>query len=609
MNNKITTSLVASFLLATNLYSAQDLETISVTSATKSTQLIKDVTSDVEVITSAELEERNYSTVMDALNSISGVDITSNGGLGQLSFARINGMHYTNTLVLIDGVRYNDITNGSAFLENVLLSDVKQVEILKGAQSGVWGADASGGVINIITKTSKEGLHGSINAEYGSYNTRKYGADLSYKTQKYYLKLNRQKVTTDGFTSKAPRGEDISKYEDDSFENTTTSLKAGFNINEENKLDLIHTIIDTRSDYDGGFGATTDAQANDSVTYNTSKSKFSKINFNNTINSSKIDIYGSKSSFNRDNNGTDYIGNVSEMGIKSEIKYNKKDFLVVGLDSKKFVQDESYDIEYKNNGIFLTNSNTLNNDNTVFTQSLRYDKYTNFKNKLTGKIGIKHSFDKLIFNSNYGTGYKAPSLYQLSHDGGNDLSPEYTKSFDISGEYSGMKIKLFKNRINDLITYNDNNTGWPNSADDFYENTEGESIIKGYEVSYKKSIIKDTLLTLNYTKLSAKDKDDKTLGRVPEELLKIALDYYGIKKFHFNINAKYTGDRWNLNGEPTGGDKTGRYTVWNSIINYKVNKTFKTYLKVNNLFNKYYQTVEGYATAERSAYIGLKASF
>ena len=85
------------------------------------------------------------------------------------------------------------------------------------------------------------------------------------------------------------------------------------------------------------------------------------------------------------------------------------------------------------------------------------------------------------------------------------------------------------------------------------------------------------------------------------------VDYYGISKFHFNVNGQYIGDRHD-SANKTGAE-TGNYTVWNSVVNYEINKTFSSYLKVDNLFDKYYQTIDGYATAERSAYIGLKASF
>jgi len=597
-NKKLTTSLVASLLIATNLYSNK-LSEITVYSATKSEQSIKDVTSNVEVITKEELEEKNYTNLTQALNSVQGIDITSNGGLGQTSFVRINGMHYTNTLVLIDGIRYNDITNGSAFPGNILITDVERIEIIKGAQSGVWGADASGGVINIITKKPENGLNGGINLEYGSFNTQKYGLNLSYKNEKAYVKLNAQRLTSDGYSAQATRGIDLDSFEDDSYENTTLSLKTGVNLNDSNKLDFTHTYIDSKTEYDG-------SGPNDSDDESKSKSNFSKINFNNVNKIGVVDIYFSKSKFDRkDPTGftKEFESDVKEYGVKSNIKYREKDFLILGIDRKDFNQKKAYSFDYQNNGFYLTNSNFLNNNTTVFTQSLRYDTYTSFKNKITGKIGFKHSFEDFIFSSNFGTGYKAPTLYELSHDGGNDLKPEYNKSFDIALQYKDIEIKYFRNRITDLIDYNYNGTP-TDYSDDYYSNIEGTSKLSGYEISYNNDIAKHTLLSLTYTNLIAKDEDGVKLLRVPRETLKVSLDYYGFKNLHLNLNGNYVGERLDLSST-----QTGNYTVWNSVANYEINKDTSVYLKVDNIFDKYYQTVNDYSSAPRSFYVGLKYNF
>lgn len=595
--------LATAFVASTAMAQVGHIETTYITSATKSKQSIEDVTSDVEVITSEEIEERRYTTIVEALNSVSGINVTSSGGLGQPSAVRINGMHYSTTLVLIDGVRYNDITNGSAFLENILLSDIEQIEIIKGAQSGIWGADASGGVINIITKTVNNGVNVSAFGEVGAYGTKKYGGFVSYKESSYYLKLNVEKVSSDGFSSQVPNGEDVDSFEDDGYKNTTTSIKAGYKINETNKVDILHTSIDSEVEYDSYNSP------NDSQTNSNSKSKFTKINFNHIDSFSEINIYASKSSFDRkDPQGytTEFIGEVKEIGLNSIIKYDKKDFLLLGIDKKEFFQEKGYVIDYKNDGVFLTNSNTINQ--TTFTQSLRYDSYTSFKNKFTGKVGAKHFVNDFTFSINYGTGYKAPSLYELSHDGGNDLNPEYTKSFDISAKYKDIEVKYFKNKIDDLMSYNNNNTDIID--DDYYENGLGTSIIKGYEVNYKKPL-GEFLFDINYTKLNAKDKDGLELGRVPEENIKLSVDYYGIEKVRINVNGEYIGQRFDRNGGANADEQseTGNYTVFNSVVNYELNDSLKAYAKLDNITDKYYQSVNGYATAGRSVYVGMQASY
>ena len=111
MNKKLTTSLVASLLIATNLTANQTLDAITVTSATKSEQSIKDVTSNIEVITSQEIEERHFTTVSEALSTLSGINLISNGGLGKNTSVYVRGIDSEKVLVLIDGIRFNDVSN------------------------------------------------------------------------------------------------------------------------------------------------------------------------------------------------------------------------------------------------------------------------------------------------------------------------------------------------------------------------------------------------------------------------------------------------------------------------------------------------------------------
>ena len=158
MNKKISTSLVASLLLATNIYANDtiQLDEITVTSATKSTQSIKDVTSNVEVITKEEIEERHFTTVSEALNTLAGVNVVSNGGLGKTTSVFMRGFDSQRILVLIDGINYNDHTGISgARFGHLMVNDIEQIEVIKGAQSGIWGADANAGVINIITSSGE----------------------------------------------------------------------------------------------------------------------------------------------------------------------------------------------------------------------------------------------------------------------------------------------------------------------------------------------------------------------------------------------------------------------------------------------------------------------
>jgi len=618
MTNIIKLSIAgALFLATTNTLADEDLGMITVSSATKSEQSIQDITSNVKIITGTELEEKHIATVSQALKNIAGINFTSNGGVGSTNSIFVRGFTNQRVLVLIDGIRYNNVTSSSgAQFSHLMANDISKIEVIKGAQSGVWGADATAGVINIITKQAQKGFHGSVNIEYGSFDTKKSMLSVSNKTDKYNVKLTSSIVKTDGFTSQLPNGGDIDDFEDDGYENKTSTLKFGYNIDELNKVDILHTQIRTESNYDGGaWGTTPIQQANSSEYKASTKDKFSSINFNHIDSFNEVDLYLKRSEFEKDDDKYgQYNGTVNEMGLKSKIDYRQNDFVLVGVDKKTFEHEETISKEYSNKSIFLTNSNIfdgLSGGTTIFTQSLRKDTFDQFDNKLTGKIGLKHhhsSIDDFTTSMNYGTAYNAPTLYHLYDTtyGNSDLNPENIKSFDISMKYKNVTITYFKNEIKDMIEYFDPD-GWRNPQPGKFYNVVGTSVLKGYELEYDRQIDENTLFNVNYTRLDAKNSSGEYLKRRAKETLNFGVDYYGFKNIHVNINGQYTGDQYDKDDKK--GVQTGRHTVFNLVTNYDWNKDNSSFIKIDNITDKEYQRVNGYATSPRAFYIGHKIVF
>lgn len=596
--NKLSISLVASLSLATNLFSAQDLEPITVTSATKSSQSIKDVTSNVEVITKEDIEEKHFTSVSQALNTIPGITVTSNGGVGQLDSLFIRGISTKRILILIDGIRYNEPAGLSgAPLAQLIIDDIERIEVVKGAQSGIWGADASGGVVNIITSSAKEGFHGNASVEVGSFNTKKYATTVSNKTSQEYIKINANRTEIKGFSAfeatkdSANYGKrwDELGYERDGYTNNTYSIQAGITPTSNDEFNILYKKINAKYDYDS-------SNADNSTKRSDINHFFKSANYIHSADDYNIKINAQQAKFDRTNDTFNAKSLVNEFSIQSQINYIDNSFLIIGLDKQNFEDINNKD-KYNTKAVYISNNNKF--DKLILSQTLRYDNNSKFDEKITGKIGAKYNFtEELSSSANYGTAYNAPTLGNLSYTPA--LKPETTKSFDINVEYKNLKLTYFRNKITDMINYS--------FVPSFhYINEDGETTLEGYEVSYSKDITMDTLLSLNYTHLSAQNANKEDLARRAKRNFGVNLDYYGINDFHFNINGSYVGTRYDSDDKQ--GAQTGRYTVWNSVINYDINKTFKAYLKVDNLFDKYYQTVDGYATAERSAYIGLKATF
>ena len=606
MNKKLTTSAVATLLLATNLYSNDHIELseITVTSATKTKQAIKDITSNVDVITSAELEERHFVSVTEALNSLAGISFVSNGSLGNTSNIYVRGMDTNRVLVLIDGIRYQDPSNtsGAAF-SHLMISDIEKIEVVKGPQSGVWGADASAGVINIITKDAQEGFHSSVNTEIGSYQTKKFGATVSNKTDKYDFKLTANRLLSDGYSSQATKGTDPKDFERDGYRNTTVNFKAGYNVTENDRVSVVYNHINSLVEYDS-FNTPNSQQRSDN------KSDLYSVSYNKKIKNHDIKFKYDLSKFKKKELDATfgvktYNGQTKVIDLLDAISYRENDTFVIG------VSHENYDVDYvqttnstnqKDNtskSVYLTNTNTFNK--LIFSQSLRRDSYSNFGSKYTGKVGAKYNLNQdLSFGANYGTAYNAPNIIHMLNPWGTsnlDLKPEKTKGYDVTATYKDFSLTYFNNKVDDLIS-------WSGGG---YQNIAGTSTLQGYEAKYRQLLTDDLLMNLNYTHLSAKDSKDQDLARRAKRQLGFALDYYGFEKLHMNINGSYVGTRYNSANK--GGAQTGRYTLWNTVVNYDINDTFKTYIKLNNVFDKNYQTIDGYGTEGRAVYVGLKATF
>lgn len=618
MSKKIQLSLLSVALVSSLHAQEVKLDAITITSATKNSQALKDVTSNVSVITSAEIEEKRYTSVAQALSNVAGINYTSNGGLGSTGSIHIRGAGNNRTLVLIDGVRYqNPSSTSGASMQNLMVNDIEQIEIIKGAQSGIWGADASAGVINIITKSAQKGTHFGANIEAGSFNTQKIGANVSHKTSKYDVKLSASHVKSDGFSVQSPWGDDVERYEDDAYKNTNLKLQANYYVSDNAKITADITSIQALKDYDSY------ANPNDTTLQSDVSDLLYSLSYSQEYKNHSLTAKIQKSDFSRDEIGTvaqfgteyvkEFEGEYINFELSDTISYNDQDFITLGLgtssDEVTYIKTDtsSTNKKNKNNYIYATNSNTI--EKFIFTQSIRYDDYNNFDSKATGKLGLKYSFTTELFvTANAGLAYNVPNIVQELNPWGAvnpELNPEDTTSYDVTLGYKGLQATYFHNKVTDLIDWYDPDGFGENPA--IYKNLDGENTFKGYEFQYSQNITEEFSTSLNYTLLSAKDKDGKELARRPKETLKANIDYYPTDALHLGVWGEYIGERYDRADKQ--GRQTGKYTLVNLVANYDINENFATYVKLDNLFDKDYQVVDGYATASRSFYLGMNAKF
>jgi len=586
-------------------------------SATKVAQTIEDTTSSVQVLTKEDIDERGYSSVLDLLNSFVGVGYTQDGGLGGLTKLYVRGVGGARVLVLVNGIRFQDPSSKyGADFSRLMLSNVEKVELISGAQSGVWGADASAGVINIITKKIENGFNSGANFQYGSFNTQEIGAYTSYITENYSANFSVNNYKTDGYSAQSLYGSDIDDYEDDGYENRTIDLSIGYNFTKSDKIFAQLVNIDVKSNNDTYSVGKGTENKNMRVETQTNLLNLSYIKniFNNSIKLNYNFAKFKKDDLDMTKGVYQYEGRTDEIELHDTISYRGKDFILVGSSYKKddvesMKVDKSRDRDrVHSNALFITNTNFLND--FIVTESLRRDDYSNFGEKITGKIGVKYSVnDELFFSSNYGTGYNAPSIIMILNPQGKenkDLEAEDTKSFDVTAQYKNLGITYFHNRVENLISYDKKKKQ--------HINIDGTSTFKGVELKYSTDITDELFINISYTHLSAKDKDSIELRRRVKDLYKFATDYYFNDVLKFNLNGEYVGERYDdmlsvKDPSKTKGRQTGKYLVMNFVTNYEITDKISTYLKINNIFDKYYQVVDGYSSSPRAFYSGLNMKF
>lgn len=604
---KIALSIIASATLVTSL----EADTLSfepiVVSAIKTEQTLQNTTADVQIITSDELEEKHITSVLDALRSIANIPITQNGGLGQPSSFFQRGFSSTNTVVMIDGIRYNDpsTTQGQAQLENLMVNNIDRIEIINGAQSGIWGANAAAGVINIITKQATQQLSVGANLEYGSYATTKVAADASQKigVLSYYLGINQLK--SNSFSALTPQGESPENYEHDNYKNQTVNAKLGYELTPVDTINGQFTFIDSNAHYDG-YDPFTYAPLPNSEGYEAKQiNRLGNVSYHHKLNAKdSIDATYAVSTFDRRYPKDDlaYNGTNKELTLQGTYHYTGDSFIVAGantLDSKDTVIAQELDSK----GLFLTNQNRWSQ--LILTESMRHDTYNSFDAETTGKIGMKYFLsDDLTLSSNYGTAYRAPSLDELySPWGGNrNLEPEKTKSFDATIAYNQLSLTYYNNLVDNLIQY----VYDPSTYSGMNTQVDGKSRIKGYEVHYNDTFADIFALELSYNKLFAKNQEGDYLPRRPFESALASATYYPSSKFSLGTTANYIGTRYDDNRQT---NQTGRYILWSAVANYDLTQNVTLYVKGENMTDKLYQEVSGYGTAGRSVYTGLNARF
>lgn len=608
--------LLASAPISGVLAANTELNDVIVT-ANNTPQSLSSVTANAVIIDRQTIEQNQYATLTDALKHVAGIYVKSSGGMGKTSSIFLRGASSSDrhVLILVDGIEQTDPSGFGADIANLQLDNVERIEILKGAQSGVWGANASAGVINIITRQS--GTQASGFVEAGADNSLKLGTTLGAQNQHADFVFHFATQSTDGFSAIKPYGESEYDYEADGFEQTDLSFKLGVNLSPSHRVETLIKTTSSSNDYDGvaylppTYAAVpqpddADSQNDFDSTTRQLQYRFNHDNLNARLFISDHHIERSFSS------GYEYEGLIETYGGQAGMSYGEADEVQISATQQLF-KDELNGREYRNTGYALTNTNHLG-QKLVLTESLRHDEYDEFKNATTGKLGAKYRFTPEIFvSANAGTGYNAPSLYQLSTPNPSDLKPESVESYDLTLGAYGLEITYFNNQTEDLIEYV--YTG--DYSTSYYDNSDQLTKTEGWEASYRHSFDAiSTDLTLNATWLETRNSSDQLKAYIPQHQANLLVDFYGWNQIQLGLETRYTGSTYSADDKQ--GAQLGDYFVTDLKVNYDVNPNLEVYAKLLNALDEDYATSVAdypatqttpdyvYSSGGRALFVGLR---
>ncbi len=607
-----------------------------VTSATKTPVPVSHLTSAVEVITGEQMQEQKYKTVVDALRLAQGLAVFSSGGPGTEASVRIRGGNTSQTLVLIDGAIVNSATLGSFNFATLTTDNIERVEILRGAQSMLWGSDAMGGVINIVTKKGTGATTASSFFEYGSFNSIREGGALSGKKGPVDFSMTLSRWDFTGFSTTDYR---LGAAERDSFRNWQGSSRLGVDLPKDGRLEFDFRWMNGSTGLDNVSAPPRDVFA--------SKQKSNQFIFSGNYEQSITRWWNQKLTLARAQEASLFLpgslqrnlitgalsvpsGSPNETRVLSnrlEWQHNVQvvDPLLLTFGYQFREQQGANDtglterIVSSNAGFAQAQLNLW--DRVFGTAGIRQDNYNVFGDATTYRLtgGYLHKETDTKLRTSYGTGFRAPSINELffPNFGNSNLKAEKSQSFDagVDQELFGKRLKLsggyFWNRYrNQIVTTFDPVVCAPFSTFGFCPLNVASSSTKGWEASfaYKQTLdlpfFKAFDIQGQYTNTMTRDQSNGSrLPRQPVDQWSLQVGYQPIEPLHMILTGRFVGTRFNTTGDR---QNIGGFDVWNLTTNYTVNKQIEAYVRVDNLFNQRYQEILNAGTPIRSIYFGVR---
>lgn len=617
MSKRLTASVLSALAIAAPTHAEESTSLPITVTATRFAEPTASVLAPVNIITRKEIEQLHARSVTDVVKTLPGVEIVSNGGRGQQASALIRGASSAETLVLLDGVRINSATTGSTDFSGVPLNQVERIEFVRGARASVYGADAIGGVINIITRGTAGQTKHALNGSAGSRDYQNLNGSSSFDiAPQQHLKVAGGYETEDGYNVRPVKG--VNDGDEHGFLGRNAMLDYQNQLTDDtNVYGALHWTRNTRQSDSSSApyvynGTAYPGQRNRNETWeeNTNYqlgSKYQKEHYQTELNTSLVnnDMYYYPDTISRDSANSVYKTRQYQVSWLNNYQIIDPWSLGAGVDWHRDVLDADslssgssyFDGDKGRNNVGVYALSQYHWQQWLGELSGRTDDNQQFGRHNTWQAGLGWNFlPEYRLSTRYGTAFRAPAINELYYPmdswgyyGNPSLKPEESKNYEVAldGSTQGVlwRITAYQNNVTNLID-------WPATT---AENV-GKARIKGIELeaefatgwlSHKVSVdIKDARdLETDAQLMNRARRNYKWIGSVNWD------------KWDASLTGHYQSERHKYGG------RLAPYTLWDSSVGYHVLPQLRVGGRVDNLFNKDYTVEPGYKTSARSYYV------
>lgn len=594
----------------------------------------------VTLISAREQRRSQKTAVSDLLAMTPGVTVTRNGPLGGNTSLRIRGAETDQTVVLIDGVKLNDPAQASGGFNfgNLIASEYSHIEVLRGPQSTLWGSQAIGGVVNIVTPVPEGPLSGSFSAEGGTHETALVRAYAQSGGDRFAWRLGGNYLTTDGISAFDRR---LGGREPDGYRNVGFNGRGIFYISENVSAEIRSTWSDGRSEFDG-FPLPAFTLA-DTPEYATTEELVSYAGVNISAFGGRFEnrigfAYTETDRSNIDPSSSvpitfDANGRNERWEYQGTLRFTDRLIGIVGLESERSEMRSASPSVFDPNPVPVADSVRIDSIYGQLTANpfealslsvgVRHDDHDTFGSYTTSRASAAWSIaPDTILRASYGEGFKAPTLYQLYSLYGNlNLAPEQAESWD-----GGIEQRFFDSRLVVSATYFNRDTSnmidfvscfgvtTPDCLarpDGYYDNVQRTNA-EGVELSLVAQFTEQLALSANYTNMDAKNTARGTpnfgrvLARRPKETANAQLSYDWRMGLTTTVAVQHVSRSFDTASNTSVLDG---YTLFDLRASYAVTDSLELYGRVENAFDEQYQVSKGYAMLGRTFYAGLRQTF